>query len=214
MNTKDIKEAFITMLANEEFTLDKSGCMMIEILGASFTADTGSIFGKPNREYIERELEWYLSQSLNVQDIPGIVPKIWLNVSDENYNINSNYGYLIYSKENCSQYERVLTELSMNHDSRRGTMIYTRPSMHYDCVKNGMNDFICTNAVSYFIRDGKLHATVQMRSNDVIFGYPNDYAWQYEVLTSLAYDLSVDRGNITWQAASLHVYERHFDKIK
>lgn len=214
MNTKDIKEAFITMLANEEFTLDKSGCKMIEILGASFTADVGSIFGKPNREYIERELEWYLSQSLNVQDIPGVVPKIWLNVSDENYNINSNYGYLIYSKENGSQYERVLSELSMNHDSRRGTMIYTRPSMHDDCVKNGMNDFICTNAVSYFIRDGKLHATVQMRSNDVIFGYPNDYAWQYEVLTSLAYDLSVDRGNITWQAASLHVYERHFNKIK
>jgi thymidylate synthase len=49
-----------------------------------------------------------------------------------------------------------------------------------------------------------------MRSNDAIFGFKNDRAWQHHVLTKLAADLNVEVGNITWQVGSLHVYARHF----
>jgi len=76
-----------------------------------------------------------------------------------------------------------------------------------------MDDFICTNAVNYFIRDGLLYAIVQMRSNDAVFGYRNDWAWQQFVLNKLADDLGVPAGPIVWQAASLHVYERHYPLI-
>ena len=64
------------------------------------------------------------------------------------------------------------------------------------------------------IRDDQLHAVVQMRSNDVIFGYRNDYAWQEYVLEELAIELDIDCGNIHWQVQNLHVYERHFDLVK
>ena len=53
-----------------------------------------------------------------------------------------------------------------------------------------------------------------MRSNDVIFGYRNDYAWQEYVLEELAIELDIDCGNIHWQVQNLHVYERHFDLVK
>jgi thymidylate synthase len=53
-----------------------------------------------------------------------------------------------------------------------------------------------------------------MRSNDVIFGYRNDYAWQEYVLCELADELGVDDGEIYWQVQNLHVYERHFDLVK
>jgi thymidylate synthase len=69
---------------------------------------------------------------------------------------------------------------------------------------------MCTNAVQYAIRNNKLHAIVQMRSNDVVFGYRNDYAWQSYVLDLLCKDLNIERGDIHWNAGSLHVYERHF----
>ena len=49
-----------------------------------------------------------------------------------------------------------------------------------------------------------------MRSNDAIFGFKNDYAWQYHVQTKLAQELGLVRGTIHWNAGSLHVYERHF----
>ena len=68
------------------------------------------------------------------------------------------------------------------------------------------------------IRDNMLHASVQMRSNDVIFGYRNDYAWQRHVQEKLQDDLyyngiKTELGYIYWQVQNLHVYERHFDLV-
>ena len=92
-------------------------------------------------------------------------------------------------------------------------MIYTRPIMHADYNRDGMSDFMCTNAVQYVIRNNRLNAIVQMRSNDVVFGYKNDRAWQQWVLNKLANDLEIDPGQIVWNAGSLHVYERHFNLL-
>jgi len=86
--------------------------------------------------------------------------------------------------------------------------------MWSDYNHNGMSDFMCTNAVQYTIRDNRLNAVVQMRSNDVVFGYRNDFAWQQHVLNYLSEDLSIDPGTIYWNAGSLHVYERHFNMVK
>ena len=52
-----------------------------------------------------------------------------------------------------------------------------------------------------------------MRSNDVIFGYRNDYAWQKAVLDDMAGMLTISPGEIVWQVQNLHVYERHFDLV-
>ena len=64
------------------------------------------------------------------------------------------------------------------------------------------------------IRDDQLVAIVQMRSNDVVFGYRNDYAWQKHVVVKLADELGINNTKIIWHVGSLHVYERHFDKVK
>ena len=71
-------------------------------------------------------------------------------------------------------------------------MIYTRPEIQEDYNQNGMSDFICTNTVQYFVRDDKLISFVNMRSNDVVFGYRNDRAWQLHVQEMLAKDLDVE----------------------
>ena len=93
-------------------------------------------------------------------------------------------------------------------------MIYNRPSIWKEYNENGKNDFICTNAVTYYIRDNKLHATVQMRSNDVIFGYRNDWAWQRFMMEEVMHELELDElGDMIWQVQNLHVYERHFHLV-
>ena len=59
-----------------------------------------------------------------------------------------------------------------------------------------MKDFMCTTHVQYFINGNLLDASVYMRSNDAVFGYINDLAWQRYVLMKLALDLGVKtRGN-------------------
>ena len=196
------------------------------MIGASFIADKPAIFGEPNQEYIKDELRWYDSQSTNVRDIWGTkknfrAPQAWEYSANDHGEINSNYGLLIYGKKYFKQYQKVLKELTRNPDSRRASMIYQRPSIWHEYKENGKNDFICTNAVTYYIRDERLHCVVQMRSNDVIFGYRNDYAWQKHVLEKLEGDLYYNGGHplkkggtIHWQVQNLHVYERHFELVK
>lgn len=211
-----IRDHFKNELANKNFTEDREGGKTIELLGASFLADEPAIFGKPNQDYIDAEIEWYDSQSTNINDIyqgEKEPPQAWKMTANEHGEINSNYGHLIWSDIYHNQYEQALNELEENPDSRRASMIYTRPSIWMEYNDQFKNDFICTNSVTYYVRNMELHAVVQMRSNDVIFGYRNDYAWQKHVLGLLAWDLHYGEGNIHWQVQNLHVYERHFDLV-
>jgi thymidylate synthase len=209
---QDIRNLFIDEYLNKRFIKDKSGCNVIELIGAKFIADEPFIFGKPNDEYIKRELDWYVSQSLNVNDLEK-TPKIWKQVADSSGFINSNYGFLIWSKENYSQYDHCLEELKKNPESRRASMIYNRPNIWEDYNKNGRSDFICTCYVQYFIRDNKLITSVVMRSNDCWAGYRNDKAFQDYVTNKLSKDLNIEVGLMIWSAESLHLYENNFSLI-
>ena len=223
-SVKDIREFFIGELNDEAFTIDKTGQKTIELIGASFIADEPSIFGTPNTDYISQELLWYTSMSTNIKDIYGEhrdPPAAWEYAANQFGEINSNYGLLIYSEKYHSQFERVCDELFENPDGRRATMVYNRPSIWVEYNENGKSDFICTNAVTYYIRDNLLHSVVQMRSNDVVYGYKNDWAWQNRVMHDIVHDLNFSNGNenlevgkMVWQVQNLHVYERHFDLVK
>ena len=204
-NTQDILDTFKEMYTLNMF--NEAG--LLEIVGASFIADTQTILGTLDLDYAKKEIAWYLSKSRNVNDIHN-TPKIWSNIAAKDGTINSNYGWCIFSDENYTQYFNVLQTLQKNRNSRQGCMIYNRPSMHIDSNVDGMQDFMCTNAVNYYIRDNKLHCVVQMRSNDVVYGYKNDRYWQMYVLERLAQDLQVEVGKIMWQVGSLHIYPRHF----
>lgn len=218
-NVNDIRTYFIQELEAERFCSDRNGGRTIELLGASFIANEDAIFGTPNQEYIEAEIKWYNSQSTNINDIYGTgfddkkPPLAWRQTANAHGEINSNYGHLIESDKYYNQWDRALTELLNNPDSRRASMIYTRPSIWQEYNENGKNDFICTNSVTYYIRDNSVHCVVQMRSNDVIFGYRNDYAWQAYVLREMSEILDVNVGDIYWQVQNLHVYERHFPLV-
>jgi len=224
----DIRQHFIKELNDENFVTDKTGSKTIELIGASFIADEDAIFGKPNKDYIEQEIKWYNSESTNIYDIDRGVdavgndmepPQAWKYSANRFGEINSNYGLLIYGEKYFEQYENALDELIKNPDSRRACMVYNRPSIWLEYKENGKNDFICTNAVTYYIRDGYLDCVIQMRSNDVIFGYRNDFAWQKHVRDTMVNDLNhskinVQAGDIYWQVQNLHVYERHFELVK
>lgn len=210
----NVRQQIIDKYLDQDFVIDRTGAKTIEIIGATFLADEDHIIRKPSIEYIMRELQWYDSQSLNVNDIPGETPQIWKSIASTEGEINSNYGWCIYSEENGNQYEHVLRELKNNPNSRRATMIYNRPSMHLDYSRDGMSDFMCTYANTFYIRDGKIDSHYLMRSNDAVFGYNNDYAWARYVQNQLAEDLGIEVGNLIWTASNFHVYERHFNFIE
>ena len=216
---QDVRDYFIGAKQGGGYgqTIDKTGVKCLELIGASFLADEPAIFGTPNIEYIKKEIIWYESMSLNIKDIYGPdkpPPEAWQYAASNQGFIHSNYGYLIWHKENHYQYDNVVKELKSNPNSRRALMVYNRPEIWNEYNIDGASDFICTNSVAYYIRNDRLDCSVSMRSNDVVYGYKNDYAWQQFVLHDLAYDLNLEVGNMIWQVQNLHVYEKHFDLIK
>jgi len=222
-NTTDIKNELIRKYKAGEFRLLYNGTVKtVEIQNAHFVCDKDWIIREPNYEYAQREIEWYKSQSLYVEDIPGKTPKIWEDCADVEGKINSNYGWCIWSNENGNQYKSCLRTLVKDPHSRQAVMLYTRPSMQKDANENGKHDFMCTYSVQCFLNDlgcnqgYLLKYIVYMRSSDAVFGYDNDILWHKYVQEQLANDLKdklncvVNCEPIEWNAGSLHVYERHF----
>lgn len=217
--TSDIRDELKRLYKEGIFRTGKFG-KTVEIQNAHFLADKDWIIREPNYDYAKREIEWYESQSLYVKDIPGDVPKIWQACADKDGKINSNYGWCILSKENGDQFNYCVKRLLDDQHTREACMIYTRPSMQVDCNANGMHDFMCTYATQVFLNEigdnkHKLDYTVFMRSNDSVYGFCNDcifhrYAQSKMVDTLIANGLNVTKGDIIWNACSLHVYERHF----
>ena len=225
LTTKDIRNEFIRKFEMNDIRTIGNEVQQsdtIEIQNSHFLADQNWIIRQPNMEYFERELEWYKSMSLNVNDIPGKVPDMWQACADKDGRINSNYGWCIFSKEN--QFDCCLDKLIEDPHSREAIMIYNRPEMWLDYNDNGMHDFMCCQNVQYFINEregGKfLDCIVNFRSNDAVFGYCNDYLWNVYVLELLAEELQrktrqqINAGLIWWNAGSLHIYSRHFKYLE
>ena len=79
-NVQTIQDSFVELYTKKQFVTDKTGVKTIELVGASFVCDKPAIFGAPNFDYIKRELKWYESESLNVNDLEP-TPQIWQALS-------------------------------------------------------------------------------------------------------------------------------------
>ncbi len=220
ITTDNIKDQLIKKYENGEFRIIGNDIKTVEIQNAHFIADKDYIIRKPNYDYAAREIEWYKTQSLYVEDIPGATPVIWKHCADTEGKINSNYGWCIWSNENGNQYKSCLRTLIKDSHSRQACMIYTRPTMQKDAFENGKHDFMCTYCVQCFLNDVEdgyeLKYIVYQRSCDCVFGYCNDILWHKYVYKKLAQDLteklnkSIIHSYIEYNCGSLHVYERHF----
>ena len=226
LKTEDIKNLFIEKYKNKDYrkignTIQQS--LTIELQAIQFEVDKPWIIREPNYNYFNRELEWYKSESLNVNDIPGGAPEMWRICASPSGYINSNYGWMIWSKDNVYQFDNCFKKLLDDPHTREACMIYNRPSMQEEYNKDGMHDFCCTYSVQCFLNedeDNNIHLKyiVYMRSNDAVFGFDNDALWHQNVQLMLANKLSEPTAlnqkiicdNIIWNAASLHIYERHF----
>src|SRR5690606_30286682 len=109
----------------------------------------------------------------------------------------------------------VVQTLDDDPNSRRASMVLLKREHLFDTN----SDVVCTYAINFCIEDDRLHMTVMMRSNDVIFGFTND-AFCFSQLYDFVYALLKERlfrlkyGTYTHMTNSMHVYERHFLMIE
>ena len=104
----------------------------------------------------------------------------------------------------------MIEELRRDPDSRRAVI----PMLNTSHLFPRNKDVVCTESISFRIRDGKLNMSVNMRSNDAVWGMTNDvacFSFLHELVAGL---LGVELGRYRHKADSLHVYERHFKMVE
>lgn len=221
------KGNIITTGSNASQTVGQEG--YVELLAHQILLDPYSPyiylskdFSTP-KKYVKAELDWYKSMDLSIIGHEGIESNpTWQSccTKDEKKEINSNYGWCVFSEENGSQYDNCLEVLKKDKTTRNAIIVYNRPSIYKDYKRNGMHDMICTMYSHFFIRNNKLMMVHNMRSNDIRYGFIcSDLAWNCFVYQNLYEDLKetypdLEVGQIIWTSDSMHLYSRHFEALE
>jgi len=99
----------------------------------------------------------------------------------------------------------ILSELRRNPDTRRAVM-----NIRDFEVDSANNDPACLQSIQYFIRGGRLHCKILMRSNDAAqANFMNAFAFVM-LQKKVADELGLPVGTYTHRANSFHCYERNF----
>lgn len=163
-----------------------------------------------NFKYFAGEICWYLSRERSIDKIQDF-SSFWKNITNQDGIVNSNYGSILFGK----QLRWVYDSLCKDKNTRQAIAFLNEPKYQYE----GNKDFVCTLNLLFFIRDNKLNMRVNIRSNDLIFGYSYDAPFfafvlqdMYLWLKSTVYP-ELKLGTYFHFADNIHYYERHFDLV-
>ena len=159
--------------------------------------------------YLAAEMLWYWN-GRNDKEFISKFAKLWDRISDDGKTNNSAYGYILQSKHGFNQIETIIDLLKNDPTSRRAVLNINVPNPNVATTKDEM----CTIALNLFIRDGKLHCTGMMRSNDIIFGLTYDITYFTQLQKYIADRLGIPTGTYTHFATSLHFYDKDYDLVK
>jgi thymidylate synthase len=121
---------------------------------------------KWKKDYAEKEWEWYLSKDQSVSEIKKHA-KAWDKMHNGDDIVQSNYGWQ-WERNNQLQY--CIDELLRDNNTRRAFITIYDGKEH----KNYSHDTPCTLSIGFNITNDKLNMMVQMRSNDLWYGFCND----------------------------------------
>lgn len=166
---------------------------------------------KYNFEYFKTEMRWKLGASKMDASIKDHAT-MWASVQNPDGSFNSNYGQFWFGQQ--MGFFKVVMELIRDQDSRRACI----PMLRDDHLSPETTDTVCTESVTFHIREEKLWMSVHMRSSDQIFGLGTDIP-TFSVLYMLVLGVLKDTypwlqiGRITLTAASSHIYSKHWTMV-
>lgn len=152
------------------------------------------------------ELCWYLSARNDVGMMEYYSKKM-SSFSDDGETLNSAYGYRIFGHHKdlpFNQWEHVVNQLKADRESRQAVIHLHTPN------DKKTKDEVCTLGLQFLIRDGKLDMIVNMRSNDIVWGFTYDVFSFTTFQELMANELEVEVGTYYHNAASMHIYEKDF----
>lgn len=167
---------------------------------------------KINFEALVDEILWIWQKKSN--DIHQLNSHIWDEWADKNGSIGKAYGYQLGVKYNfpegyMDQVDMVLCNLKDNPMSRRMvTHIFNYADL------NEMRLQPCVWSVTFNVNDGRLNATVNQRSQDMLTANSWNVA-QYAVLVHMFAQVSgLQVGELLHVITDAHIYDRHIPLVE
>ena len=123
-----------------------------------------------------------------------------------------NYGERAFNYDGFNQVEDyVIPLLKKNPTSKRAFVSFLDPNKDIQTLKK---EVPCLVMMNFNIREGKLHSTMIIRSNDMFHGWPGNIAQAYYLTKHIAGELNCPIGTLTTISVSAHIFEEQFDYIK
>ena len=158
------------------------------------------------------ETMWVLSGQNDVDWLSTYLPRA-PQFSDDGEVWRGGYGPRLRSSGEAllDQVDYVVELLKKDPLTRRAVIqIYNA-----DIDSQPGKDIPCNDFISFQSRLGKLHMHVFVRSNDLVWGWSGINTFEWSVLQEvIASILGIGVGNLTFATSSLHIYDRHWKKMR
>jgi thymidylate synthase len=173
---------------------------------------------KVNSKFMHREAAWIIEGSNKLADLTEVM-KSYANYSDDGLTLSGAYGPKV-----VDQYRYVVDSIEADNATRQAVMNIWRER------PGPSKDIPCTLSMQFIMRQNeegqnRLNSVVTMRSNDIVLGYTYDvYSFSMVanavrlMLQERGIDIPLDEngnfGDLFVNPGSLHIYERHYDKVE
>lgn len=160
----------------------------------------------------DAEFIWFMTFNNSLEPI-NKYNKNWHRFSDDGKTVNSNYGYWW-----MLQVYGIIKKIAFDKYTRQAVIQVYDGSMTNNFVSK---DIQCTKSIDFKIvpnefGEDELHMSVDMRSNDAVYGLPIDmfvFASLHELVYSevALFHENLKLGIYSHNATSMHVYEKDFE---
>nr|WP_158637084.1 thymidylate synthase [Arenimonas daejeonensis] len=174
LSANAVQQELCRLVMNFGDVCNPRGMETKEVLGVSFelTSPRNRLTTMPARKWSQPlaigELLWHMRGDERVDALAHYAPR-WRSFADDSGFVRGScYGAKMFASApgETSQWENVKALLAKDPSSRRAVINFRfEPDVSADSV-----DLSCVNTMQFAIRKGRLHAFVNMRSNDVIWG--------------------------------------------
>lgn len=172
-----------------------------EVLNVTLEIDHGLnniIESKPrglNYRFMIAEWLWIMGGLNDVESLSKY-NSVMRQFSDDGEILNGAYGPRL-----SHQWDYIIGSLNSSNDSRQAVSIIWTPT------PGPSKDVPCTISLQWFIRNFKLHCTVNMRSSDLWLGLPYDYFTFSQLTNALSSKIGLSVGSVTMNLGSSHLYD-------
>ena len=211
---------------------DRTGTGTRSVLGRQVRYDLAEGFPllttkKLHIRSILHELLWFLSGETNIQYLQDNGVSIWNDWATESGELGPVYGaqWRRWQGADVQVFDQVaalVDGLKNNPDSRRhiisGWNVALLPDESKKPWENAEAGLMalppCHLLYQFYVADGKLSASLYIRSNDLFLGNPYNTASLAFLTHMLAQQCDLDVGEIVMSIGDAHIYTNHFEQVK